>query len=311
MNCLTEALGLALPGNGSTLATHAAPQGAVRGGRRADRRARPALLRRRRRVGAAARDRHAATRSRTRWRSTSRWAARPTPSCTCWPPPTRPSVDFTMADIDAISRRVPCLCKVAPNAAVPHGGRAPRRRHPRHPRRAATAAALLHRGRPHRARADAASVARRLGHPRRRRPRAEAVELFHAAPGGVPHRRARSRSTNAGPRWTPTRAEGCIRDVEHAYSTDGGLAVLYGNIAADGCVVKTAGVDESIWTFSGPAARVRVAGGGGRRHPRRPGRRRATWSSSATRAPRAGPACRRCSTRRRSSRAGGWARRAR
>src|ERR1044072_3068336 len=83
-------------------------------------------------------------------------------------------------------------------------------------------------------------------------PSAEAVELFHAAPGCVRSATAFSQSE----RWDSldTDAEGgCIRDLAHAYSTEGGLAVLYGNLAEDGCVGKTAGVDESIWTFEGPA----------------------------------------------------------
>ena len=146
--------------------------------------------------------------------------------------------------------------------------------------------------------------ARRLARPR------EAVELFHAAPGCVRSADAFSQSE----RWESLdtdAAGGCIRDVEHAYSTDGGLAVLRGNLAEDGCVVKTAGVDESIWTFEGPAVVVRVPGGRGRGDPRASGSRRATSSSSATRVPRAAPACRRCSTPRRSSRAAASARRAR
>jgi dihydroxy-acid dehydratase len=83
-------------------------------------------------------------------------------------------------------------------------------------------------------------------------PSPEAVELWHAAPGCVRSAEAFSQSE----RWDTldTDAEnGCIRSVEHAYSKDGGLAVLKGNLAVDGCVVKTAGVDESIWTFEGPA----------------------------------------------------------
>jgi dihydroxy-acid dehydratase len=82
-----------------------------------------------------------------------------------------------------------------------------------------------------------------------------AIELFHAAPGCRRSAEAFSQSE----RWDTLdvdAAEGCIRDVEHAYTKDGGLAILYGNIAVDGCVVKTAGVDESIWTFSGPAVVV-------------------------------------------------------
>jgi dihydroxy-acid dehydratase len=80
----------------------------------------------------------------------------------------------------------------------------------------------------------------------------EAIELWHAAPGNV--RTIKAYSQDA--RWDSLdldRSAGCIRDAEHAYTRDGGLAVLYGNIAQDGCVVKTAGVDESIWRFSGPA----------------------------------------------------------
>lgn len=80
----------------------------------------------------------------------------------------------------------------------------------------------------------------------------EALELWHAAPGNVRTVKAYSQAA----RWDSLdldRAEGCIRDLDHAYTRDGGLAVLYGNLAQDGCVVKTAGVDESIWRFSGPA----------------------------------------------------------
>ena len=80
----------------------------------------------------------------------------------------------------------------------------------------------------------------------------EAKALWHAAPGGVRSSTAFSQSNE----WTSLdtdAADGCIRSVEHAYSKDGGLAVLRGNVAVDGAVVKTAGVDESIWTFSGPA----------------------------------------------------------
>lgn len=83
-------------------------------------------------------------------------------------------------------------------------------------------------------------------------PEPEAVELWHAGPGCVRSATAFSQSE----RWDTLdtdAAEGCIRSVEHAYSQDGGLAVLKGNLAVDGCVVKTAGVDESIWTFEGPA----------------------------------------------------------
>src|SRR5690606_3240728 len=82
--------------------------------------------------------------------------------------------------------------------------------------------------------------------------RPEAIELWHAAPGGARTTQAYSQSN----RWESLdldRENGCIRDIEHAYTRDGGLAVLWGNLARDGAVVKTAGVDESIWRFSGPA----------------------------------------------------------
>lgn len=90
-----------------------------------------------------------------------------------------------------------------------------------------------------------------MGHHLRQRP-AEAVELFHAAPGGVRTTKAYSQSV----RWDTLdtdRDQGCIRSVASAYTKDGGLAVLFGNLAPDGAIVKTAGVEEELWTFSGPA----------------------------------------------------------
>ena len=80
----------------------------------------------------------------------------------------------------------------------------------------------------------------------------EALRIYSSAPGGVFSNRMGSQS-NTYETLDTDRATGCIRDMEHAYSKDGGLAVLFGNIAQDGCVVKTAGVDESIWHFCGPA----------------------------------------------------------
>jgi dihydroxy-acid dehydratase len=110
-----------------------------------------------------------------------------------------------------------------------------------------------------------------------------------APPGGT-------RSRRAGTPWTPTGPAAASGTSAHAYTADGGLAVLYGNLGPDGAVVKTAGVPEELWTFSGPAvvfesqedAVAGILGGAVRR---------ATWSSSATRARAAGPACRRCCTR--------------
>ena len=116
MNCLTEALGLSLPGNGTIVATHA-------NRRRLFEDAAALIVRNaeryyflRRRIGAPAFGRDAKPPSRTPCRSTSPWAARPTRCCTCWPWPSEAGVDFTMQDIDRLSRRVPVLCKVAPNS---------------------------------------------------------------------------------------------------------------------------------------------------------------------------------------------------
>ena len=186
-------------------------------------------------------------------------------------------VDFTMADIDRLSRRVPVLCKVAPSVAnVPCRGRAPRRRHHGHPGRARPRRPDRHRRLPHRPRRDAWRGARPLGRraaPTARRctpssaPRPAACRRQVAFSQEAPLRRARPRP----------RRRACIRDMEHAYSQDGGLAVLYGNLAEDGCIVKTAGVDASILHLHRPGARLRKPGRRGRRHPRRQGRRPATW----------------------------------
>ena len=159
-----------------------------------------------------------------------------------------------MRDIDAVSRRVPCICKVAPNGDylmedVHRAGGIP-----------AILGELRRGGLLHE---DVTTVHSRsmdewLGEWDVRGGSAvatTAVELFHAAPGCVRSATAFSQSE----RWESLdidAAEGCIRDVAHAYSADGGLAVLRGNLAEDGCVVKTAGVDESILTFSGPAVVV-------------------------------------------------------
>jgi dihydroxy-acid dehydratase len=159
-------------------------------------------------------------------------------------------IDFTMDDIDRLSRKVPHICKVAPSTPDYHmedvhraggifailgelerGGLIDR------------AAPTVHSG----TLGDAIDKwdVRRSNDP-------AVEEFFRAAPGGVPTQVAFSQAK----RFTELdldRDAGCIRDVEHAYSADGGLAVLYGNIAEDGCIVKTAGVDQSILKFSGPA----------------------------------------------------------
>ena len=163
-------------------------------------------------------------------------------------------IDFGLDEIDEISRRVPCLAKVAPNVA---NGRT---YYMEDVHRAGGIPALL--GELRRAgllNDDVHTVhAKTLGEwlddwdIRGGKATDEAKDLWYAAPGGKRSSTAFSQSE----RWAELdldAAGGCIHDLEHAYSTDGGLGVLRGNIAVDGAVVKTAGVDESIWTFSGPA----------------------------------------------------------
>ncbi|MEU9455310.1 dihydroxy-acid dehydratase [Streptomyces sp. NPDC048277] len=163
-------------------------------------------------------------------------------------------VPFGLEEINAVSRRVPCLAKVAPNVAKT------RTYYMEDVHRAGGIPALLgelHRGGllnedVHSVHSPSLADWLKTWDVRAGSPSPEAIELWHAAPGCVRSAEAFSQSE----RWEALdedAAEGCIRSVEHAYSKDGGLAVLKGNLAVDGCVVKTAGVDESIWTFEGPA----------------------------------------------------------
>jgi len=159
-------------------------------------------------------------------------------------------VDFTMADIDRLSRRVPNLCKVAP---------ATHEYHMEDVHRAGGIFAILgeldRAGLIHRETGTVHSptLGEALDRWDVRRTDDEAVHRFYrAAPGGVPTTEPFSQARRY-PSLDLDRAQGCIRDVQHAYSQDGGLAVLYGNLAPNGCIVKTAGVDESILTFSGRA----------------------------------------------------------
>ncbi|MDT0382681.1 dihydroxy-acid dehydratase [Streptomyces sp. DSM 42041] len=249
MNCLTEAIGLSLPGNGSTLATHtarkelyeAAGRTVVEITKRFYEQDDDTVLPRS--VGSRAAFENAMALDIAMGGSTNTIlhllaAAQ------------EAGLDFSMPDIDALSRRMPCLSKVAPNGAY----------YMEDVHRAGGIPAIL--GELYRAgllnedvhTVHSPSLADWLKQwdIRGGSPSAEAVELFHAAPGCVRSATAFSQSK----RWDSLdtdAAGGCIRDAEHAYSTEGGLAVLHGNLAADGCVVKTAGVDESVWTFEGPA----------------------------------------------------------
>ncbi|HHI81990.1 MAG TPA: dihydroxy-acid dehydratase, partial [Rhizobiales bacterium] len=159
-------------------------------------------------------------------------------------------VDFTMADIDRLSRLVPVLCKVAPAKADVHMEDV---------HRAGGIMAIL--GELNRAGLVDTSLATvhsaSLGEALARWDVAatdnkDVDEFYRAAPGGVPSQEAFSQSRRYDSADLD-RSNGVVRDAAHAFSQDGGLAVLYGNLATDGCIVKTAGVDESILTFSGPA----------------------------------------------------------
>ncbi len=250
MNCLTEAMGLALPGNGTTLATHTARRelfekaGALtvelaqRYYQDGDESVLPRSI--------ATRDafENAMALDVAMGGSTNTIlhllaAAH------------EARVGFGLKEIDELSRRVPCLCKVAPSSD---------RYHVEDVHRAGGIPAIL-------AELDRAGLLNQQVHSvhsgslrefldtwdlRSGKASDEAQELFHAAPGGVRTTRPFSQAS----RWTSLdldREAGCIRDQPHAYTQDGGLAVLYGNLAPEGAIVKTAGVPEDLWRFTGPA----------------------------------------------------------
>lgn len=250
MNCLTEAIGLALPGNGSTLATHAARRSLfVEAGRTAVEIAKrwydedDASVLPRAIAGRAAFENAVAldvamggsTNTILHLLAAAREA----------------ELDFDVADIDAVSRRVPCLAKVAPNSPNYHMEDVHRAGGIPAILGELDRAGLLHRD----VRAvHSPSLDRWLADWDVRGGSATpgAVELFHAAPGGVRTTEPFS-TTNRWSSLDTDAAGGCIRDLAHAYSADGGLAILHGNLAPDGCVVKTAGVPEECLTFRGPA----------------------------------------------------------
>ncbi|MES1193105.1 MAG: dihydroxy-acid dehydratase, partial [Solirubrobacterales bacterium] len=252
MNCLTEALGLALPGNGSTLATHTARKELYEA---AGRTAVELCTRYYDGDDASVLPRAIATREAFENAMTLDVAMGGSSNTVLHllAAAQEAELDFTMADIDEVSRRVPCVCKVAPNGHylmedVHRAGGIPAILGELH------RGGLLHDGV---AAVHSPTLQGWLDEWDIRGGSASdvAIELFHAAPGCQRSATAFSQSE----RWETLdvdAAEGCIRDVEHAYTRDGGLAILYGNIAVDGCVVKTAGVDESIWKFSGPAVVV-------------------------------------------------------
>jgi dihydroxy-acid dehydratase len=252
MNCLTEAIGLSLPGNGSVLATHTARKALYQAA------GRTVVEITNRYYGeddASVLPRSVATRAAFENAVALDVAMGGSTNTILHllAAAQEAELDFGMADIDALSRRLPCLSKVAPNGAyymedVHRAGGIP------------AILGELYRGGllnedVHTVHSPSMADWLKTWDVRGGSPSAEAVELWHAAPGCVRSAEAFSQSE----RWDTLdtdAANGCIRDIEHAYSTEGGLAILFGNLAVDGCVVKTAGVDESLWHFQGPAVVV-------------------------------------------------------
>jgi dihydroxy-acid dehydratase len=249
MNCLTEALGLSLPGNGSTLATHAARKDLfLRAGR---------LI-----VDIAKRhyeqdDYSVLPRSIANLKAFENamsldvaMGGSTNTVLHLLAAAHEAGVNFTMSDIDHISRRVPCVCKVAPATAKYHMEDVHRAGGVMGILGELDRAGLIHRDSPT---VHSATMGEALAKYDITVTQDEDVKkFFRAAPGGISTTIAFSQSM-LWPDLDDDRSEGCIRDKAHAYSQDGGLAVLYGNIAMDGCIVKTAGVDESILKFTGRA----------------------------------------------------------
>ena len=249
MNCLTEALGLSLPGNGSLVATHAARKElfleagrlivdlARRWYEEDDEQVLPRVIANRQAFeNAMALDIAMGGSTNTVLHLLA--AAH------------EAGVQFGMVDIDRLSRRIPNLCKVAPATQKYHMEDVHRAGGVFGILGALDRAGLIHGGVPtvHSPTLAAALEIWDIAGPASD----EARERYLAAPGGVPTQVAFNQSR----RWGSLdldRQAGCIRDRAHAYSQDGGLAVLFGNLAEHGCIVKTAGVDESILTFEGPA----------------------------------------------------------
>lgn len=249
MNCLTEALGLSLPGNGSLLATHAERKGLFLEAARLI-----VELTRRYYEGddASALPRSIATFDAFENAMSLDIAMGGSTNTVLHllAAAQEAEVNFTMADIDRLSRAVPNLCKVAPATAVYHMEDVHRAGGVMGILGELDRTGLLHR---HVPTVHAASLGNALQRwDVRRTQDTSVVDFYRAAPGGVPTTVAFSQERRY-PTLDVDRANGCLRDRDHAYSRDGGLAVLYGNLASDGCIVKTAGVDAGLLRFSGPA----------------------------------------------------------
>ena len=249
MNCLTEALGLSLPGNGSTLATHAARK--------------QLFLNAGRIIVDIAKRYYEQDDESVLPRAIANFKAFENAVCLdvamggstntvlhLLAAAHEAGVDFTMKDIDRLSRIVPCVCKVAPATAKYHMEDVHRAGGVMGILGELDRAGVIHRDTPMVHSPTMGDALDRWDV--MKSGNEEAKKLYLAAPGGVATTIAFSQSM-LWPALDTDRADGCIRDKEHAYSQDGGLAVLYGNIAVDGCIVKTAGVDDSILKFTGRA----------------------------------------------------------
>ncbi|MFJ4713300.1 dihydroxy-acid dehydratase [Streptomyces sp. NPDC088785] len=253
MNCLTEAIGLSLPGNGSVLATHTARKALY------ERAGATVVELTKRYYGeddASVLPRNIATHAAFENAMALDIAMGGSTNTILHllAAAQEAEVEYNLDHINAVSRRVPCLAKVAPNVA------GAKTYYMEDVHRAGGIPAILgelYRGGllnedVHTVHSPSIKEWLDTWDSRSGSASEEALELWQAAPGCVRSAEAFSQSE----RWNTLdtdAAGGCIRDVAHAYSADGGLAVLKGNLAEDGCVVKTAGVDESIWTFEGPA----------------------------------------------------------
>jgi dihydroxy-acid dehydratase len=249
MNCLTEALGLSLPGNGSVLATHADRKGLfVEAGH---------LV-----VDLARRyyeqdDANVLPRNIANFKAFENamsldiaMGGSTNTVLHLLAAAHEGEIPFTMKDIDRLSRKVPVLCKVAPSVADVHLEDVHRAGGVMAIMGELDRAGLIHAALPS---VHSASLSAALERWDIKRTQSESVRHFYrAAPGNVPTQTAFSQDRRFEELDTD-RTAGCIRDAEHAFSKDGGLAVLYGNLATDGCIVKTAGVDAAILKFAGTA----------------------------------------------------------
>ena len=250
MNCLTEAIGLALPGNGTILATHVLRKGLlVRAARQ--------IVENTRRYyeedDASVLPRSIADRDAFLNAMTLDIAMGGSTNTILHllAVAAEAGVDFKMQDIDALSRKVPCLCKVAPNT---------QKYHIQDVGRAGGVLGIMEQlaqaglvcGGVRRVDGLTLSEAIRAYSITVPEPDEDALDIYSAAPGGKRTTQMASQARRYR-ELDSDRENGCIRSVSHAYTRDGGLCVLFGNLAPDGCVVKTAGVEESLWHFEGPA----------------------------------------------------------